>query len=84
LKLFRIELRRPALNKKERDDPWTVPRRESFVVADGFDTATSLVVSHFNDLDGRDDYYVAGVDVVASTEEGEGDVLLAQLTLNAQ
>jgi hypothetical protein len=84
LKLFRIELRRPALNQKERDDPWTIPRRESFVVADSFDSATSLVISHFNAIVGRDAYYVVGVSVVASTEEGEGDVLLAALTLSAQ
>jgi hypothetical protein len=52
------------------------------VVADSFDEATKLVVAHFNDLDARDDYYVNEVEVMASTEEGEGDVLLSSWTLS--
>jgi hypothetical protein len=72
-------VRRPPMTKAERDDPWLAARRSSFVLADSFDTAGKLAVSHFNDLDAKEDYFVTGVEVLASTEEGEGEVLLTSL-----
>jgi hypothetical protein len=75
VKAFHITVTRPAKNQKEREDEWS-RRREALVISESFDAATNLAIKHYNDIDGVDDYFVRDVDVTASTEEGEGGILL--------
>lgn len=72
MKVFRITVNRP---QKKGQDPWET-RRSAIAVSESFDDATKKAIDHYNDLDAVDDYFVNGVDILASNTEGEGDILL--------
>jgi hypothetical protein len=46
------------------------------VITDSLDEAVTKTIAHYNDIDGVNDYYFNDISVRASTEEGEGGVLL--------
>lgn len=74
MKVVRVTVSRPRTSEKE--DMWE-KRREAFVVADEFGSGGARVVSHYNDLEGVDDYFVVGMDLVASNDnDGSGAVLI--------
>lgn len=72
MKAYSVTVARPV---KKGQDQWST-YRYALVVGEGFDDATRKVVAYYNDIDGVDDYFVNGVDVTASTDEGEGGILL--------
>lgn len=74
MKLFRITVTRPTLRNEE--DAWR-KQRDAFVTGDSFDAANKAAVAYYNDVEDVDDYYVRGVDIVASDEDvNSGGVLI--------
>ena len=73
MKAINVSVRRPEQNRKrDADIMW----REALVLSESIDDATRKTIAHFNDIDGVEDYYVSSIHISASTEEGEGGVLL--------
>ncbi|MDR1206700.1 MAG: hypothetical protein LBL26_14670 [Peptococcaceae bacterium] len=62
------------MDKNREDIP--VPWRNVIVLSESFEDAARKSVAYYNDIDGVDDYFVSSVSVYASTDEGEGNVLL--------
>jgi GTP1/Obg family GTP-binding protein len=73
VKLYRVSVTRET-GEKSKKDSWE-NQKSAFVVADGIENATKKALDNFNDIDGVSDYYVNGVDVMAS-DDGEGAFLL--------
>lgn len=75
MRIYNLTVSRPAITQEQKEDPRRL-RRSVMTVAEGFDDAATRAVTHYNDIDGVNDYYVTGASIVASTEEGEGAILL--------
>lgn len=72
MRMYRICVRRPQAGK---EDPWET-QRTAYVVVESFDQAVEKVTAYYNDLEDVDDYYASDVCIEASTELGEGALLL--------
>lgn len=72
MKIFRITVSRP---QKQGQDSWET-QRSAIAVSESFDDATKKAIDYYNEVDGVDDYFVTGVNILASETEGEGEVLL--------
>jgi hypothetical protein len=64
------------IRARQRLGEYIQMRRSALVITDSLDDAVSKTIDYYNDIDGADDYYFQDISVSASTEEGEGGVLL--------
>lgn len=73
MRLIRVTVTRPQPAGKDNWDK----RRNAYVVDDDFSAGAQKAVEYYNEIDDADDYYVVGMDLVAGTQEGEGDLFIA-------
>jgi hypothetical protein len=76
VKAFSVSVRRPDVKTKGKENTMGSSWRGAMVLSESFDDAAKKAVAYYNDVDDVDDYFVTGASVYATTDEGEGDVLI--------
>jgi hypothetical protein len=79
LRAYNVSVSRPEteeIRARERRGEYVRMWRDALVITDGLDDAVSKAIDYYNDIDGVDDYYFNNISVSASTDEGEGCILL--------
>lgn len=72
MRVYRICVNRPAM---EGVDSWDT-RRTAVAVTDSLDQAMQKAIDYYNDMEDVTDYYMTDISIEASTEAGEGAILL--------
>lgn len=72
MRIYRVDVNRPRV---ENRDFWETCRT-AMVCADSLDKAAQTVVAYYNDVEDVTDYFVTDIGIAASTESGEGDILI--------
>ena len=72
MRIYRVDVNRPRVDSR---DYWE-SRRTALVCSDSLDKAVQTVVAYYNNVEDVTDYFVTDIAIEASTESGEGAILI--------